>query len=43
MRKAESEKEQWEYLLELYEQERQSPNGELSDRTPKTNNDRTAT
>jgi len=26
MRKAECEKKDWEYLLELYEQERQSPN-----------------
>ena len=26
MRKAEQDKEQWEYLLKLYEEERQSPN-----------------
>lgn len=32
IRKAESDKKDWEYLLELYEQERQSQNAEVSDR-----------
>lgn len=30
MRKAESEKKDWEYLLQLYEQERQSQNSEFN-------------
>jgi len=36
MRKAESDKKSWEYLLELYEQERQSPNTKLSHTAPTT-------
>lgn len=36
LRKAEDEKKQWEYILELYEQERQAPNAEVSDGGPLT-------